>query len=200
MTEQQRRLLVSGRAHNRISKEKTRRMRPSLRVSRSVLHCSRNSKPNKHSAEQVVEKRRRRNLLQERRPSQLLRTIMRSSNVYVVQVTSAKVWMYLAIVQLYLLPKDTLKSQLLLYRRHRCTRLLVAVKKPINLQLARLPKMMLAPLDRMIVMPNRLLLAEPLQRPKHRQTLVTNKTQPRTPKRTKKMRIQWTKRPADVKS
>jgi hypothetical protein len=76
----------------------------------------------------------------------------------------------------------------------------VAVKKPINLQLARLPKMMLAPLDRMIVMPNRLLLAEPLQRPKHRQTLVTNKTQPRTPKRTKKMRIQWTKRPADVKS
>jgi hypothetical protein len=123
-----------------------------------------------------------------------------SSNVYAVQVTSAKVWMCLAIVQLYLLLKDILKSQLLLYRRHRCTRLLVAAKKPINLQLAKLLKMMLAPLDRMIVMPNHFPLAEPLQRPKHRQTLVMNETQPRTSKTTKKMRIQWTKKPANVKS
>jgi hypothetical protein len=121
-----------------------------------------------------------------------------SSNVYAVQATNAKVWMYLVIVQLYLLLKDGLKNQRLLCQTHRCTRSSVAVKKPTNLQLARPPKMMLAPLDQMIAMPNLLLLVELLRHPNKRQTLVMNKTQLRKTK--KKMRIQWTKRLAGVKS
>jgi hypothetical protein len=106
--------------------------------------------------------------------------------------------MYPVIVQLYLLPKDGLKSQHLLFRTHRCTRSSVVAKKPTNLQLARPPKTTLAPLDRMIAMPNLLLLVELLRLPDKRQTLVMNKTQLKKTKR--KMRIQWMKRLAGVKS
>jgi hypothetical protein len=196
MTGQQRRLPVSGTTHNRTSKGKTRRMRQSLRVSRSALLCCRSSKPNKHSAGQVAEKRKRRRRPRERLLSRLQRMTTRSSNVYAVQATNAKVWTYLVIVQRYLLLKDGLRSQLLLCRTHRYTRLSAAAKKPINLQLARLPRMMLAPLDRMIAMQNPFLLVELLRRLKKRQTLVMNKTRP---KKTKK-RIQWTKRLGSVKN
>jgi hypothetical protein len=175
-------------------------MRQSLRVSRSVLLCSRSSKPNKHSAEQVAEKRKRRKRLRERLLSRLQRTITTTSNVYAVQATSAKVWMYRVNVRLYPPLRDDLKSQLLLCQTHHCTRLSAAVKKPINLRLARLPKMMLAPLARMTATPNPFLLAEPLRRLDKKQTLVTNKTRPRTSKKTKKTRIRWTKRLAGVKS